>query len=217
MKNLLALIFLAFLLQACNQEEPAPITCPECYDSKMECIEGQCECPEGSIEIYHNLINSSEPDSMAEVPRLFCIKPDKLTFIANLEKYECIDTFGVSFLEEPYDGIQNNLAGHVVFEHPFSSENLTFPQGFLSVDTADHRGRYVGIYILSPTYGRPDIWCRFYDEETQETGTTTLHFRGFFVHPDTIRGYIEVASATGVKASLLGDTVQVDLIRTVPY
>lgn len=214
MKLTFIAVLSTLLLFAACRDNCEELTCPECYDSKMECIDGACTCPENSILLYHNLLNPTDADSLIDIPRQFCVQPNKLTFLASFEQFECIDTFAITFYEEPTMGIQNNLANKVIFEVPDYFANHPIVRGALVIDTTD---QFVGIYGLSPTFGR-ESRCYYEDTSTNEFGLIDLDFRGNFVHPDTIRGMIEVSgiSSTYVQDKL-GSTIEVDLIRTIPY
>jgi hypothetical protein len=57
------------------------------------------ECPEASIPTWLELHSFDEPLR----DRKYCIIPSKLTFKADINAFECIDTFAITFLTEPLE------------------------------------------------------------------------------------------------------------------
>ncbi len=146
-----ALVIL-LLLYACKKHHPEDSpNCPDCWDSQMVCVENTCQCPEGYAETWLNLYNNAEKDEVPPSGRKFCIKPDKLTFMAYFPKFECIDSFAFRFHTEHLEVNDQTPIQDI------SSVNLLKPQKALPpgliLDTKDPNGLWVGITGLHPTLG----------------------------------------------------------------
>jgi hypothetical protein len=215
-----ALFAAAFYVTSCNPPEgPIAPDCPECWDTKMVCVENECQCPEDNISIWLNTYSVNEPaQGVPESGREFCIKPDKLTFIASFPKFECMDTFAIRFLTEPLEvGPQTPALATSQVEPLVHPSQKAVPPS-LTLDTNDPNGLWVGITSLYPTYGPMFSGCIDYHQDTIMGGIYRISFRGNFIHKDTISGHILFDLAYGSKSAL--DNYQLEgikLVRTVPY
>jgi len=215
------MILFAVLIVSCrNQEAIIAPECPSCWDEKMVCVESTCQCPEGYLETWLNLYRGHGEDLVPPLAgRKFCIKPDKLTFMAHFPKFECIDTFAIRFYTEPLevtDQTQILLVSSVEPQVPKSWTAL--PPGLI-LDTKDPKGVWVGIPSLYPTHGTSFLGCIDYDlNGSIDGGIGRISFRGYFTHPDTISGHLLFEGASGSKAALENYQLEgIKLIRTVPY
>ena len=225
--NTIILSFILFSLllafAGCKDEPPATPDCPRCWDRDMICVDAQCDCPEESIETWLELRTSLTSNELEA--RKFCIMPSPKTFVAYVEPFECIDTFGLTFVEEPWTDSPNEIGvptgTSLVSEIPdeagygLSSQVLYIPP--MTPDSL----REIQIELLAPSRGELGVdFCRDRAEDGSIAGYSRMVYKGIMVHPDTIKGRIEFrGNATGGTLSHLADEVivPVDLIRTIPY
>lgn len=215
-------LFLAFA--GCKDEAPATPDCPRCWDRDMICVDAQCDCPEESIETWLELRTSLTSNELEA--RKFCIMPSPKTFVAYVEPFECIDTFGLTFAREPWTDSPNEVGAptgvSLVSEIPDEAGyNLGRQVLYIPPMTPDSL-KEIHIHLLQPTIGELGItFCRDRAEDGSITGGARMVYKGVFVHPDTIKGRIEfqvMEDANNTLEYLEDEIIEpVDLIRTIPY
>jgi hypothetical protein len=218
--NFMVLIAITAILLSCNKKQAAPDpTCPTCWDEKMECVDLACQCPEGSIETWLNLFKNSEKDNVFGKSRKYCIKPNKLTFMAHFPRFECIDTFAITFLTEPLEVSDQTPVLATSQVKPEVPKSFTALPPGLTIDPNDPNGTYVAIPSLYPTHGTSIFGCLDLDlDGSIDGGIGRLSFRGNFTHKDTISGAILFEGAWGSKEHRDNYELKgIKLIRTVPY
>ena len=208
------------LLFSCDKHRPEPVPdCPDCWDQQMVCVENTCQCPDGYVETWLNLYSNAEKEEVPLSGRKFCIKPDKLTFMAHFPRFECIDSFAFRFHTEPLEVSAQTPVLDI------SSINPLVPGGWkglppgLTLDTHDPEGLWVGITSLYPTHGTSISGCVDYDLNGNIDGEIgRISFRGYFTHKDTISGHLLFEGASGSKAALENFQLKgIKLVRMVPY
>lgn len=206
------------LLGACKKHHPEDSpNCPDCWDSQMVCVENTCQCPEGYAETWLNLYTNAEKDEVPSSGRKFCIKPDKLTFMAHFPKFECIDTFAFRFHTEPLEVNDQTPILEISSVNPLVPQKA-LPPGLI-LDTKDPNGLWVGIINLYPTHGSYFTGCVDYNlNGTIDGSISRISFRGYFTHKDTISGHLLFEGAYGSKAALENFQLEgIKLVRMVPY
>lgn len=216
-----SLLLFSLLLLACGKDDDAveEPTCPTCWDEKMRCVAGNCECPEGAIEIGQPNL---EWHSEAYVPpseRKLCVMPDTLTFIARFPRFECFDTFAVTFPYEPleFDTPPHFPTGTPTVEYSRSQGNYSgFSRAFYSEKTP--AGVFVFFSNIPSSHGH--LWispgCWDFDEDFNTLGSGYADFQGYFVHKDTIAGDL-VFVGSGTLQHLVNHRMPIQLVRTVPF
>jgi hypothetical protein len=187
---ILATIALCFVFFSCKKKAD----CPECFDEQMQCIRNTCACPEGALETTLDF-------PIKGVYERHCIVPTPLTFLAQIPmQYGCIDTFAISFTEEPYGtnrtiGQLNNMYSAVRLEMPEKRLRRHTPSGMVYSDGSRRMTYINGLY---PTVGANNK-CWFFSVVDGEKvhGYCELNFIGEFVHKDTIRGNINLVFLDG--------------------
>ncbi|KGE87513.1 MAG: hypothetical protein ACE362_23930 [Phaeodactylibacter xiamenensis] len=223
--NFIIFTFSSLLLAftGCKDEVPVTPDCPRCWDRDMICADAECDCPEESIETWLELRTSFISNELEA--RKFCIMPSSKTFVAYVEPFVCIDTFGLTFVEEPWTASPNEVGvptgTSLVSEIPDDAEySLTRQVLYIPPMTPDSL-KEIHIHLLQPTRGElGESVCRDWTEDGNIAGYTRMIYKGLMVHPDTIKGRIEfMGNASGGTLSYLADEViePVDLIRTIPY
>jgi len=186
----------------------------------MVCIESSCQCPKGYLETWLNTYSDSEKDQVPPAGRKFCIKPDKLTFMAYFPQFECIDSFAVRFATEPLEVTDATPASLIKTVEPMVPKRRIGRPIELVINTKDPKGISIRITYLYPTYGDNLYGCVDYNQDgTIVVGTLgQISFRGYFTHPDTISGHLLFEGASGTKDTLEDYQLEnIKLIRIVPY
>jgi hypothetical protein len=224
-KVFLLMIFLGALthLFSCKKKVLS-LTCPPCWDKNMICLEGACDCPDGYIPTWLNRTGLGIGVAADSFPKKFCIKPDRLTFMAHIPRFVCLDTFAVRFTVDPYEFPEKTLdiptGVWVMPVLPSEVPHLAPASSIRVVSEAGQKFTEVSIYGLEPTYGytlRSGV-CLELDNAGNEVGSTEMSFIGRVTHKDTISGYLEITGAGGTKRELYGKRLEdVKLIRTVPH
>lgn len=216
-KSIGVLFTLALLIAGlgCSDKSTEAPSCPQCWDEKMECVEGQCTCPEQFIVTWMEL--NTNPEQVQS--RSYCIAPDKLTFLAQIPDFGCVDTFAITFLTEPLEVTEQTPMleyTSVIPEVPESWRAL--PPG-LVLELRENAYPDVTISSLYPTKGSSYVSCFDFDADGQLVGSiSNINFYGAFVHPDTIAGFLQLEDASGTLSNFDGQRMNdVKLVRTVPY
>lgn len=213
--DLAVLTLLCPVFAACHRDlTPAQPDCPDCWDEDMVCVQSQCDCRQGDIETWLNLYNYAEIGQTADNSRKFCVKPNKLTFIAYVPKFECVDTFAFTFGVEPLEVNDQTPPLAISTVTPEMPHGWRSPKGLI-IDPYDPQGVYVQITGVTPTYGTNFLDCMEYHADGTLRGEPgRVNFAGHFIHPDTIGGYLEFeSSGPGNGRRLEG----VKVVRTTPY
>lgn len=189
----------------------------------MICVEGACDCPDGYITTWLNRTGLGIGTAADSFPRKFCIKPDRLTFIAHIPRFMCLDTFAVRFAVDPYEFTESTYSPTGVWVVPVLPSEVPRLSPLSDIRIVKESGRKlveVHIYGLEPTYGhaiRAGI-CSEFDDTGNEMGAIETSFIGRVVHKDTISGYLEITGAGGNKREFYGKRLEgVKLVRTAPY
>ncbi|MCR9101625.1 MAG: hypothetical protein NXI25_16820 [bacterium] len=224
--NILIFTFSSLLLTftSCKDEAPSTPDCPRCWDRDMICVDAECDCPEESIETWLELRTSFTSNELEA--RKFCIMPSPKTFVAYVEPFACIDTFGLTFVEEPWTASPNEVGvptgTSLVSEIPDDAEySLTRQVLYIPPMTTDSL-KEIHIQLLQPTIGELGItFCRDRAEDGSITGGARMVYKGVFVHPDTVKGRIEfqvLEDENNTMGYLENEVIEpVNLIRTIPY
>lgn len=213
-ESLLTLVLL-IAVSGCGDKSTEGPSCPQCWDEKMECVEGQCTCPEQSIMTWMEL--NTNPEQSQSRP--YCIIPDKLTFLAQIPDFGCIDTFAVTFLTEPLEMTEQTPGLEYTSVLPEVPESWrALPPG-LALEQREDAYPEVTISSLYPTKGSSYVSCFDFDADGQLVGSiSNINFYGAFVHPDTIQGFLQLEDASGTLSDFDGLRMNdVKLVRTVPY
>jgi hypothetical protein len=205
---------MALLLIGCTPQEVVTETCPECWDEKMECKDFKCECPEASIPTWLELHSFDEPLR----DRKYCIIPSKLTFKADINAFECIDTFAITFLTEPLEVDRSTPILDVSSVIPEVPDRWKALPPALSLNVAEEAYPEVIITNLYPTRGTSFMSCMSYTPSGELEGRiSNINFYGQFIHKDTIGGFLQLEGASGIYSSLEGSRKEIKLVRTVSY
>lgn len=199
------------------------LDCPPCWDKDMICVEGACDCPEGYITTWLNRTGLGIGAAADSFPRKFCIKPDRLVFIAHIPRFMCLDTFAVRFTVDPYEFTESTYSPTGVWVVPVLPSELPRLAPFSDIRVVEEAGlkiTEVRIFGLEPTYGHATGAgvCSELDNAGNEMGAMETSFIGRVVHKDTISGYLEITGASGNKREFYGKRLEeVKLVRTTPY
>ncbi|MDW8230771.1 MAG: hypothetical protein RMJ33_13125, partial [Saprospiraceae bacterium] len=156
-------------------------------------------------------------------PKKFCIKPSKLTFMAYIPRFDCLDTFALRFIKDPYEFTDTTYSPTGVWVVPVLPSSVARLAPVSDIRIVNENGRKVTrvhIMGLEPTHGMgiQSGICTEMDSAGEYVGTTEASFLGYVTHKDTISGYIEITGATSTKKEWFGRRLEgVKLVRTVPY